>query len=183
MTVDTAIKLLGLLGGFAGAITLGWRLVDVFKAYLHVELTVDQMGGRKVKLRTMVHNTNTIARKLDAAFLVIGPAEEAPDETVAALFKKIKEPLNFPDANQMVRAISERIQQDVAPLADDSGRMMIPLPFYYIENVDVADEKLSFEEIIDCAALPAGAYGVRFYIEAAPRLHRLVHAAFDISVA
>jgi hypothetical protein len=29
-----AIKLLGLLDGVAGAITLVWRIIDVFKAYL-----------------------------------------------------------------------------------------------------------------------------------------------------
>jgi len=37
MTFD-AVKLLGLLGGVAGAITLVWRIIDVFKAYLHIPL-------------------------------------------------------------------------------------------------------------------------------------------------
>jgi hypothetical protein len=58
--------------------------------------------------------------------------------------------------------------------------MIDPLPFYYEENVDVADEALSYEHVIDCEEFPVGTYGVRFYIEGRPRLHRLVHAAFEV---
>ncbi len=175
-----AIKLLGLLGGVAGAITLVWRIIDVFKAYLHIEVTVDKMDGRRVKVRTVVENTNTIARKLDGAFLVIGPADEDPEKTATVIFEHMGEPQKFSTSNQMVRIVTNRIKQNAVAMQDGTGRMIVPLPFYFDENYDIADEKLSFEYSIDCERFSIGVHGVRFYIEASPRLHRLVHALFEV---
>jgi hypothetical protein len=174
------IKILGLLGSLAGAIALIWRLIDVIKAFLHVEVTVDKIDGSIVKIRTVVRNANTIARKLDAAFLVIGPANENPEKTVAALFEHVKEPRHFKTLNEMVHVVSDRVKNNRTPIHDGGGRVLIPLPYYYIENYDVADETLSYEQIINCELLPVGPYGVRFYIEARLRLHRVVHAAFEV---
>jgi hypothetical protein len=180
MTFDSAIRLLSLLGGFAGAITLVWRIVDVFKAYLHIEVSVEKMDGARVKVRTVVENTNTSAKKLDSAFLVISPADEDPERTVSVLFEGIGTPRTFKTSNEMVRAVTKRIKHDLNLIADGSERMLVPLPFYYAENYDIGDEKLSFECPIDCDHLKAGVYGVRFYIEGIPRLHRLVHALLEV---
>jgi hypothetical protein len=184
MTPD-AIKLLGLFGGIAGAITLVWRIIDVFRAYLHIEVTVDKMDGRRVKVRTLVENTNTIARKLDGAFLVIGPADEDPEKTAAVIFEHIGEPRKFSTSNEMVSIVTRRIKRNAVVMQDGTGRMIVPLPFYFAENVDIADENLSFEYSIDCERFPIGVHGVRFYIEVSPllhwrRLHRLVHGLFEV---
>ena len=138
-----------------------------------------------MKVRTLVENTNTIARKLDGAFLVIGPADEDPERTAAVIFEHMGEPQKFSTPNEMVRIVTKRIKHNAVAMQDGTGRMVVPLPFYFDENVDVADEKLSFEYSIDCERFPIGVHGVRFYIEASPllrwrRLHRLVHAIFEV---
>jgi hypothetical protein len=180
MDFDHAVRLLGLLGGLAGAITLIWRLIDVFKAYLHIELTVESLERNRVKLRTVVENTNTIAGRLDAAFLVIGPGAEDADEIARTLFSKSDSRQKLTNLDEMVRAITDRIKHDDSPMEDGAGRKIVPLPYYFVENYDVADERLSYEEILDCSSMAPGTYAARFYIEASPRLHRVVHGAFEV---
>jgi hypothetical protein len=181
MDSDHFLSILGLLGGFAGVFTLGWRLLDVFRAYLHIDLTLEKLGERRLKLRTIVQNKNSIYRKLDSAFLLIGPADETPDDTVRTVFKYNDEPIEFKNLNQMVRVVTNLIKRDPAKMQDDAGRLLIPLPYYFVENFDVADENLSYEQIIFCDQLPRGVYASRFYIETIPRLHRVVHAAFEVT--
>jgi hypothetical protein len=79
----------------------------------------------------------------------------------------------------MVQTVASIIEKDPEKLIG-AGRMIIPLTYYYNENVDVADENLSYEQTIPIAEFPKGTYSVRFYVEARPRLHRVVHAAFEV---
>jgi hypothetical protein len=174
------LSIFGALGGLAGFLTLGWRLLETRNAYLHIVLTVETRDGHRMKLRTIVENRNSIARKLDSAFLLIGPAAEDPDKTMVALFKANNEPHNPDTSNELVRVVTNRLKHNTSQLQDDAGRMIIPLPFYFKENYDIADEELSYEHIIDCDQFPQGMYSARFYIEGIPRLHRLVQAAFEV---
>jgi hypothetical protein len=180
MAFDETVKIIGLLGGIAGAITLIWRLIDVRKAYLHIALTAEDMPASRVKLRTEVKNINTLPRKLDGAFLVICPASDAPDTTMVALLKRDNVSHAFGRHREVVRTVTERFKRDTRRMTDESGRMIIPLTYYFEENVDVADEELSYEQIIDCTEFPPGTYAARFYIEGIPWLHRVVHASFEV---
>jgi hypothetical protein len=178
---DQTIRLLGLIGGIAGGITLVWRLFDAFKAFLHISIAVEQMEGPRIKVRTVVENSNSISRKIDAAFLLVSPQYESANKTVVDLLSAIKPDLQFKSANDMVRIITLLIKErKLTLLTSNSGQMIIPLPFYYAENYDVADENLSFEYIINTSTFPNGVYEIRFYIERIPRLHRLVQAAFEV---
>jgi hypothetical protein len=170
------VTILSLLGGFAGAITLVWRIFDTFRSYLHIEISTELIDVSLVRFRTVVENKNLTAKKLASAFLVIGPENETPAETVKKLLNN-----NFSDYTEMVRLVTEEIRVNHDPRVDpQAGRALIPLPYYFTENVDIADEKLSFEKTLDCSLFPKGNYSVRFYIEGAPRLHRLVHAVFHV---
>ena len=141
--------------------------------------------ARGVKLRTIVENKNSIAQKLDGAFVLIGPADETPHYTARTLFQYKDEPFGVSQKKEMPRVVTDRIKTDASQMQDGAGRMIIPLPYYFLENYDIADENLSYEQIIFCDQLPPGAYASRFYIEAShrrifPRLHRVVHAALEV---
>jgi hypothetical protein len=179
MDFDHTTKVLSLIGGFAGFATLAWRLWDVWKAFLHIGVTVEPMQGQRVKIRTVVENTNTIARKIDAAFLIIGPEDEDVDATVISLLTKARPPTRFDTLTDMVQTVASIIEKDSEKLVG-TGRMIIPLSYYYNENVDVADENLSYERTVPIGDFPKGTYSVRFYVEARPRLHRVVHAIFEV---
>jgi hypothetical protein len=159
---DHTIRILSLAGGFAGFATLIWRLWDVWKAFLHIAVTVEPMHGPRVKIRTVVENTNTIARKIDAAFLIVGPEDEDVDATVASLLPEAKRSNKFDTLTEMVQTVVSVIEKDSTVLVG-VGRMIVPLTYYYNENVDVADENLSYEQTIPTKDFPQGTYSVRFY--------------------
>lgn len=137
------------------------------------------MQGARVKIRTVVENTNTIARKIEAAFLIIGPEGEDVDATVGNLLGKAKQSTKFDTLTDMVQTVASIIEKSSEKFVG-VGRMIIPLAYYYDENVDVADENLSYEQTISMGNFPKGTYSVRFYVEARPRLHRVVHAVFEV---
>jgi hypothetical protein len=140
------------------------------------------MQGPRVKIRTVVENTNTIARKIDAALLIIDPEDEDVDATVVSLLAKAKQSTKFDTLTDMVQKVASIIEIDSEKLVG-AGRMIIPLTYYYNENVDVADENLSYEQTIPIGDFLKGTYSVRFYVEARPRLHRVVHAVFEVEPA
>ncbi len=177
------LSVLGLVGGLAGALTFAWRVADYLRAYIKIELTVDHTEAGGTKLRTIIDNPNISAKSLHGVFLIVSPVDEPPEETIRNLFTKHPRTLEVQDYNQMVRAISDHIRRDCARITDVYGRMLIPLPYYYRENVDVADEILSFEVILAKAELPAGIYSARLYLDSKNRLHRVVQAAFDVSLS
>jgi len=48
----------------------------------------------------------------------------------------------------------------------------IPLEFYYSENIDIADEELTYRCFLDKEKLEKGQYSVRFYLFGQKRYHR-----------
>jgi hypothetical protein len=181
MDFEHTIKLLGLVGGLAGGITLVWRLLDVYKAFLHISITIEQLDGPRVKVRTIMENSNSISRKIDAAFLLIGPQFETPRKTVTDLILGAWPDFQLNSDTNIIRTVTLLIiDRQLGSLVNNLGQMIIALPFYYGENSVVEDENLSFEHIIDTSKFPNGIYEVRFYIESIPRLHRLVQAAFEV---
>ncbi len=172
------ISILGLLGGFVAMFTLGWRILDQLKAYLHIEIAADMIGNHAVKLKTAIENRQFSARKIDGAFLLVSPLDEDPEESVRKIFSYNRLKHMFSSSNEMVRVITRHMKQSVSVLEDGSGRILIPLPYYTLENVDVGDERLQYEHVITNDKLAPGLYAARFYIDATRRLHRLVHASF-----
>ena len=83
----------------------------------------------------------------------------------------------------MVQIVASILQDSDETIVGAEGRMIVPLSYYYLENIDVADENLSYEQTISTKDLPNDTYSVRFYVEASPRLHRVVHVAFEVDMA
>jgi hypothetical protein len=183
MDFDHTVRILGLVGGLAGLATLGWRLFDVWRAFLHIGVTVEPMQGSRVKVRTVIENTNSIPRKIDAAFLIVGPEDEEVGNTVVSLLANTKHSKSFGGPIEMVQIVTSIVEKEYEKIIGAGGRMIIPLTYYYLENIDVADENLSYEQTISTEAFPSGTYSVRFYVEAPEQLHRVVHAAFEVEPA
>jgi len=178
MDFDQTVKILGLIAGYAGVVTLAWRWWDARRAFLRAEVTAEAMRGHRVKIRTAVENPNITPRWIKAAFLVIGPEDENVEDTANHLLSKWGKKCDD-TLNEMVREITSIIGTNPKKIIDGC-RMIIPLAYYYHENVDVADEKLSYEHVVPLEEFPGGVYSVRFYLDAPPRLYRVVHATFEV---
>jgi len=143
-----------------------------------MEVTAEAMRGPRVKIKTAIENSNITRRKIDAAFLVIGPGDESVDATANHLLSKWGRKCDE-TLNNMVREIPSIIKANPEKIVDGC-RMIIPLAYYYDENAHVADENLSYEYVVPLEEFPEGIYSVRFYLDAPPRLYRSVHAAFEV---
>jgi len=65
-------------------------------------------------------------------------------------------------------------------LSDDEGRAIIPLTYYYLENIRVGDERLTYSRSIDLSRFPQGTYAIRFYVEPKRRYYRSVQRLFTV---
>lgn len=173
--MDTIIDIVGLIGGLLGIIAFLWRVTDQFQSYLHLALHVkyDKGSGIVTALAT-VENKGTRRKNLDYALLLIGPELESPIKTAQEIAVVEGIDVQISSTNDVV----EYLRRD-KPIYTDTGRALIPLPFFYSEQVRIADETLTYKTLIDQAKMKKGEpYAVRFFIAEKRRLHRSTQDLF-----
>jgi len=182
-----ASETLKIIGGIAGIVALIWRLLDTFKSYLQIDLEISkEAGSTRLQLKTGVENKNHIGKNIRAAFLLIGPQSEPPEQIVKKLGGRNRNlAREFFTLSEVVSTIAKVIRSDhnidASGIYDREGRALIPLPHYYEENRDIGDERLTYTIMIDSTNFPIGVYGVRFYVEPRwMRYYRVVQDAFEI---
>jgi len=143
-------------------------------SYLHISLKVD-VSNNSITALTTVENKSYRSKELSYAFLLVAPDIESPIKTANAILKKIGNDSVLTKTNEFIIFKELNIFQ---PLYDDNIAL-IPLNFYYFENVKIGDETLTYRAILDRTHLQSGVpYSVRFYIFAKNRLHRSVQDCF-----
>ena len=172
------LKTVGSIGGFAGIVTLIWRLIDLFGSYVFLEVSaqVDRASGL-VRVKTILENKSLKAKKVSAAFLLISPQSDRVEDVFEALLGT-----RYEDDREVVARVADEMKDDLFCLTGrhDKGCALIPLTYYIWENSDVGDERLAFEAVIRVSDFPCNeVYAARFYIHGQGRLHRVVHTTFD----
>jgi hypothetical protein len=123
------------LGAIAGAVALVWRFIDEFGSHLRIAVTVetDSAADGWLTVLTTLDNKGNRPKGIEYAMVLVGPESENPVETARILARAVgyAEPLGYTNDFVGFRVIDPVIQED---------RALIPLPFYYQENVDIADE-------------------------------------------
>jgi hypothetical protein len=179
------IEFIKLGGGIAGIIALLWRILEVYKSYIQIELEVKkEAGSSRIQIDTAIENKSFLSKELDAAFLIVGPENESPGQTVAALQKISPGLASFQSLNEMVSKIARIVchNREIAPggLFDNDGHAIIPLTYYYWENIGIGDERLTCSCTIDMSNFPPGPYAIRFYVEPKRRYYRSVQKTFEV---
>jgi hypothetical protein len=169
--MSVLIEYLKNVGSLAGLAALVWRMFDEFGTYLRIAVAVTCEDSH-VKATTTVDNKGNRAKTVRNALLVVGPEGESPIATANALLAAMGRPQNIEFTNDFVRLKLNN------PFYD-AQRAIIPVPFYYDENVDIADETLSYAAPIDTALFKVGAaYAVRFFLFPKYGLHRSTEDTF-----
>ena len=172
--VGEALKIAGaVIGAVAGLVALGWRLFDEFRSFLHVSLSLDTDQAGWVTALTGVENKGLRGKRIDYAFLLIGPDGENPAETARSLGRDAGFEFMLWEPGYY-RAMDRNLD---GPFWR-GPRAVIPLPFYYNENVDIADECVTYRCPFQIKSLKPGAYSVRFFVSGRGRLDRSTHDAF-----
>lgn len=163
------MKILGALAGFAAFM---WRLLDEAISYLRISVKADGPSEGWASALTSVENKSSRPKKLKYTFLLVGPEEECPLETAQYLLKCMDSTIALHCTNDLL------MMRACAPVYSE-GRALIPLPFYYSENVGIGDETLTYRAVIDASRLLGGKpYSVRFFLFEDGRLHRTTHDSF-----
>ena len=166
-----------LIGGLAGLLALAWRGFDEISSYLRISVEVDASQIGWATVLTTVENRGLRAKSISWAFLLIGPEGEDPIKTVHILLDglKIGHPaIHFTNDFFVLRKTVKnaiRLEQ----------RALVPLDFYFSENVAIGDETLAYRAPINVREFPAlTPFSVRFFIGDDRRLHRSTHDCFVI---
>jgi hypothetical protein len=170
--VEALKFILASLGAITGTVALGWRLIDEFGAYLRISVKVELAKNGWITALTTVDNKGNRLKKIDYSILLIGPEAESPIETATILASNVRYKGRLKDTNDL-----ECFQVDKAILGE--GRALIPLEFYYSENIALADETLTYRVPVNTESFKSSVpYAVRFFVFSAPRLHRSTQDVF-----
>lgn len=191
-SLEITIQIIGGLLGLAGFI---WLLIDLFKSYLQIQLDVDLTESNKILAKVKIENRSKISKGIDNALLLVGPEDEKPVTTFNTLLDKTdlknqSERIDCPKNKDKVKMAitTDDIAKSKAcsSFYDGDGRVIIPLRFFYKENVGIGDEGPCYTAPIDkvkARFVPEEAYSVRLFIANKMwrrwfRLHRTTHDLF-----
>jgi hypothetical protein len=161
-----------LLGGIAGLAALAWRMLDEFGAYLRLSVKAEAPKDGWVTILTNIDNKGNRSKDLSYACLLVGPENESPLDSAGVIAEAVGYSGDLRYTNDL-----SNLRPKGSVYAN--GRVLIPLPFYYSENIRVGDETLTYRAPIDIRRLRAGLpYAVRFFVFAKNRFHRSTHDCF-----
>ena len=156
------------IGSLLGILAFFWKVYDTFSSYLYIDLSIN--CDKKISIKTCVTNQSVCKKKIIKAVLLIGPENECPVKTFNTLNSKF---IKIKYTNEILN------YRNNEPVCDGKERAIIPLTFYYSENVKIGDEKLSYTASLDIDKLTKNkAYSVRFFICDSGRLHRSTQELF-----
>lgn len=141
-----------LIGAILGIIAFAITAKEIWEwiaRYVAVSLKLSDNQGR-IAVETSVENKFVWRRKIDWAFLIIWPRGK---NFLKLLRSKTTKSLQ--STNELINLKTDKnISED--------GVILIPLTFFYRENIGVREEKITYTEILD--ALGGGIYDLRFFV-------------------
>ena len=157
---------IALVGLVAGLVSLIWRILDHFATFLQIGLVVKRDDKGLVIAQTTVQNKNASlsAKRIHSAFLVVGP--EGEDEEV---FNRSRFSESRPTCGEPSKVLPAKLTIDYGELSEKpatvvTSRAFLPLDFYSVENVNIADEAIGFTSSIPTKGWGVGTYSVRFVV-------------------
>ncbi|MHC5673973.1 hypothetical protein [Nostoc sp.] len=155
--------LLTIIGGVLGAVAFVWKVRDTSSSYIYIDLEVGNSVNEYCLIKATVENKGFSKKRIDNALLLLGPEDEPPIDTYSNLTGK-----KFISTNQIAHSPVKKPIYGGRP-----GRAVIPLPFFYEENVRIADEKASYTVPVKLDSFERGVpYAVSLFVVGENRLHR-----------
>jgi hypothetical protein len=179
-------ELLKTVGSLAGIIAFVWRVFDEFGSYLRISLDISEPKDDWVTVLCTVDNKGTRLKDLEWALLLIGPESESPVLTANTL-------LSASGSSKRIEYLSELLSIKNDCPSDGlfcNCRRLLPLSFFYSENIAIADETLTYRSPLNINDLPSNvAFSVRLIVfptqtsflsrmTGRRRLHRSTHSCF-----
>jgi hypothetical protein len=171
--MEEAIKL---IGGILGIVAFSWKIIDEFGSYLRIAVKAEKDNQGILTALATVENKGIRRKKITYALVLVGPESENPVKTAAMLATEASSGAQINYTNDI-----EHLKTD-KPVFADEGRAIIPLPFFYSEQVAIGDEQLTYRCFIDTKNMQKGKpYSIRFFVFGKGRLHRSTQDMFVLN--
>jgi hypothetical protein len=174
----------GIIAGFLfGFVALGWRIFDVAKSYLtsEIEASVFNLG---VNIKVTVENKGFRSKAIKKVFILISTSNNISSKTIESLVNTKGFELSISSINDLNQIEVDHFEEGCF---DSVGNGTVSLPFFYKENVSIADEKLTYSIFIQKNNFPSEGvpYFVRLFVFPkngwfSSRLHRTNQTLFVI---
>jgi hypothetical protein len=166
------LEFLKISGAVLGIVAFFWKVIDTYKSYLHISINIKEVNQSYALIKLQVDNRYLKPKTIDNAILLIGPEPELPVET----YNKIAGEVNL---GKTVKNTNEIAEHCLSSPIYIKNRAIIPLPFFYSENLRIADENPTYTVSIDLHHFEKNkTYSVRFFILGENRLHRTSQDCF-----
>jgi hypothetical protein len=162
--------IVGSLAGIAALVwNLYWTLSNAQRSYVQPSLEVHTANNGNFTALATIENKGTLPKKIDYAALVISPAGADIREVVASLKSCSAEtsPVNI--SAEPASTVLTYLPKPDEPLYCPGELSVVPMTFFYKEQKQIGDEKLSSRISIDVNAFrhpsnPSPTYEVRFVV-------------------
>lgn len=156
--------------------TLQYALRRELASYLRIDLSVRSLDSQTAFAKVCIENQSDQPKALENAILFITPEAEALGDSWEALQQA------YPEVPDIIVTNDIAAFKAMMPLYAAGGRALVPLPFFYEENVRISDESISYTALIDTTGMTPGVvYSARLFVSGENRLHRTTHDAFKVS--
>jgi hypothetical protein len=157
-SVSDTLPVVGAVTGILGTIALAWRLVDEFGSFLRISVKAEDEKDGFITILTTVENKGFRAKKISYSTILVCPENEKPGIAAKLLADAVGYQGEFKDLNSLESFV-------VVKAVGFEDRLLIPVSFYYEENVDISDETLSYRVPIPVGNFKSKtAYAVRFFV-------------------
>jgi hypothetical protein len=161
-----AIELLKIIGGFAGILALSWKIIEELKVFLRIKIEAEKNGDDYSVLTEIENTSRFFNKKIKNAFLIICKEEADLIEVGNSIAKHLNIDIKIDCTNVL------NLLQPEKPIYLNNEISIIPLDFYYSENIRIGDEKLTYRCSINNENFESGNYSVRLFIYGEKRFHR-----------
>ena len=160
---------IGIIGGFCGIVSIIWHFYDSFRSYLRVAVECSNYNEENIKIRCAIDNGGFRHKTIDNAFILIS----SDNKDLIEVGKDIANYLSIPQNEINYSNDFIYFETEKPIFSEKKDFCLIPLPFFYSEQVHIADEELSFSFFLEKDKLKRNqSYSIRFFIYNKKRLHR-----------
>lgn len=146
------------IGSLAGLITFLWKVFEEVNTYLFIKVEV-KTTDNNLSIFTQIENKNRLlSKKITHAFIIISHE----DFDIVEAGHRIAAKANI--ADKIKHSDDFLVFPKDKSYNIDNHILFTPLPFYYSENISIADEILTYNIPINVKALENGIYSVRFFL-------------------
>lgn len=153
MTPTEVKDALTILGGALGAFAFFWRLWDTFVSHVKIDLQTSVLAqsastgqSGPVVATITIENQGMTPKRVSYAALLIGPPAASAD----TLAKRLCEAIAPGDtASQHPLHQLYKLTYDKPLQTEDKSVALVPLPFFYLHQAQIGNEKVQFKCALD----------------------------------